>query len=226
MSLRSYHDAVAWAENQRLHPSQNWTGLCQKFARSTVNAAPFGGTALDAWHSRPNSAKVFNRAVAGGLGYFGTHEPGHAVFVVGNSYCYSTDILRQGKVDKVPIALITQRWGLPFLGTLIAVPEGKLNLAPSSPTVHLSHLQAAAKLDPPAPQGHVTYPAEVILVERTLAKLGYLGGQWVDGSFGTESVKAYARFQASVKSGTYSGIPTLTDLQALGRRGGFSVVYP
>ncbi|WP_374114286.1 peptidoglycan-binding protein, partial [Streptomyces sp. NK08204] len=94
------------------------------------------------------------------------------------------------------------------------------------PRVSLAHIVAAAKRDPGAAQGHVTYKAEVLVVERALKAEGLLAGQYVDGSFGSLTVNAYARWQKRLDySGSAAdGIPGMTSLKKLGARHGFSVV--
>lgn len=96
--------------------------------------------------------------------------------------------------------------------------------APSTiPVVHLSHVLAAANKDPKAAQGHTTYKAEVLILEHALNAEGLLASKWVDGSYGTCTLTAYAAFQHKMGfSGSDAdgkpGIQTLTDL---GHRHGF-----
>ncbi|WP_327222970.1 N-acetylmuramoyl-L-alanine amidase [Streptomyces platensis] len=100
---------------------------------------------------------------------------------------------------------------------------------PSTPRVDLSRLIAAAKADPPAKQGHVTYRAGVNLVENALVKEGLLAKTYAgDGSYGTTTKAAYARWQRSVAGGGYTGtaadgIPGSASLKRLGARHGFTV---
>jgi GH25 family lysozyme M1 (1,4-beta-N-acetylmuramidase) len=97
---------------------------------------------------------------------------------------------------------------------------------PTKPKVSLAHVVAAAKKDPPAAQGHTTYRAEVLLVEKALKAEGLLAAQYVDGSFGSLTVNAYARWQKRLGySGTAAdGIPGMTSLKKLGAKHGFDVV--
>ncbi|NUS26922.1 MAG: endolysin, partial [Streptomyces sp.] len=79
-------------------------------------------------------------------------------------------------------------------------PMPNLFASPAKPTpapvkVSLAHVVAAAKKDPSAAQGHTTYRAEVLVVERALKAEGLLAEQYVDGSFGSLTVNAYARWQ-------------------------------
>lgn len=91
--------------------------------------------------------------------------------------------------------------------------------------VSLAHVVAAAKADPSAGQGHTTYRTEVLVVERALRAEGLLAAEWVDGSFGSKTVTAYAALQRRYGyTGTAAdGIPGLASLTKLGHAHGFSV---
>ena len=97
---------------------------------------------------------------------------------------------------------------------------------PAKPKVDLSRLVAAAKTDPGASQGHVTYMAGVNLTENALVREGLLSKTYAgDGSFGTKTVAAYAKWQHRLGySGTAAdGIPGSTSLRKLGAKYGFTV---
>lgn len=99
--------------------------------------------------------------------------------------------------------------------------------APATPRVDLSRLITAAKTDPPARQGHVTYMAGTNLVERALVAEGLLGKRYAgDGSFGTATVAAYAAWQrrCGYTGKAADGIPGRSSLERLGKRHGFTVV--
>jgi len=98
----------------------------------------------------------------------------------------------------------------------------------AKPKVSLAHVVAAARKDPPAADGHTTYKAEVLLVEKALKAEGFLAAEYVDGSFGTKSLAAYARWQRSPAGGGYTGadadgVPGKKSLTLLGARHGFTV---
>jgi hypothetical protein len=101
---------------------------------------------------------------------------------------------------------------------------------PATPKVDLSNVIAAAKADPKGKQGHATHPADVKLVEAALKAEGLLAAKYAaDGSFGTTTVAAYAKWQRSKAGGGYTGkaadgIPGKASLTALGKRHGFTVV--
>jgi hypothetical protein len=98
---------------------------------------------------------------------------------------------------------------------------------PSKPRVDLSRLVTAAKTDPGARQGHVTYMAGVNLVEAALVAEKLLAKAYAgDGSYGSLTRDAYAKWQRRLGySGTAAdGIPGMTSLKKLGAKHGFDVV--
>jgi hypothetical protein len=98
---------------------------------------------------------------------------------------------------------------------------------PTKPKVDLSRLVTAAKTDPGAKQGHVTYMAGTNLIEAALVKLGYLAKTYAgDGSFGTTTVKAYGAWQRHLGyTGTdANGIPGSKSLTQLGAKTGLFAV--
>ena len=116
--------------------------------------------------------------------------------------------------------------GAPRPGGTVTQPSQP---SPAKPKVSLAHVVYAARHDPAAAQGHTTHKAEVLTVERALKAEGLLPGQYVDGSFGTKTVTAYARWQRSPAGGGYTGndadgIPGEKSLKLLAARHGFQVV--
>jgi hypothetical protein len=105
---------------------------------------------------------------------------------------------------------------------------------PKAPTkVSLKNVVAAAEADPKAAQGHTTHPADVKPVEAALKAEGLLPAAYAsDGSFGSRTVEAYAKWQQAYSnahhlgwSGTaVNGIPGKTSLTALGAKHGFTVM--
>lgn len=112
------------------------------------------------------------------------------------------------------------RWGGSSSGNIQAT-------APATPVVYLSRLVQAAKTDPSAAQGHQTYAAGVKIVEKALKNEGLLGVTYsADGSFGSTTVTAYARWQYELgyRGNDANGIPGMASLSALGKMHGFKVV--
>lgn len=96
---------------------------------------------------------------------------------------------------------------------------------PAKPVVSLAHVVYAAQHDPAAAQGHVSYRADVLLVEKALAAEGLLSSQWVDGSFGSKTITAYSLLQEryGYTGADADGIPGKTSLTRLGDKHGFVV---
>jgi hypothetical protein len=98
--------------------------------------------------------------------------------------------------------------------------------APAKPVVDLSNVLAAAKRDPKLAQGKTTYAKDVKVVEMALWRAGFLNRAYAsDGSFGTLTIKAYARWQRSLgyTGDDADGMPGRKSLEALGRKYGFVV---
>ncbi|MDQ0990623.1 GH25 family lysozyme [Streptomyces sp. V3I7] len=98
--------------------------------------------------------------------------------------------------------------------------------APSKPRVSLAHVVYSARHDPAAPQGHTTHGSEVLVVERALKAEGMLAGQYVDGSWGTKTIAAYAAWQRHLgySGSDADGVPGRTSLTRLAARHGFTVI--
>jgi hypothetical protein len=110
-----------------------------------------------------------------------------------------------------------------------AAPKPAPSPAPKpapKPTVSLAHIVYAAHHDPAAAQGHTTHRDEVLVVERALKAEGLLANQYVDGSFGTLTIAAYAKWQRHLgyAGSAADGIPGRTSLAKLGAKHGFQVV--
>jgi peptidoglycan hydrolase-like protein with peptidoglycan-binding domain len=96
----------------------------------------------------------------------------------------------------------------------------------TKPKVSLAHVVYAARHDPAAAQGHTSYKAEVLLVEKALKAEGLLASGYVDGSFGSLTVSAYKAWQKRLgyTGSAADGIPGQTSLAKLGAKHGFQVV--
>ncbi|WP_369383951.1 N-acetylmuramoyl-L-alanine amidase [Streptomyces sp. cg36] len=119
-------------------------------------------------------------------------------------------------------------FGMPDMRARIGRRLGGKPSGPTTPapvTVSLTHVVAAARQDPAAAQGHITYRADVLVVEQALQAEGLLDGAWVDGSFGTRTVTAYAALQRryGYSGSDADGIPGKTSLIRLGAAHGFTV---
>lgn len=113
------------------------TGHCLREVRECLAVASQAQWAAQAWeqakfkHFAPNDSKTlsaFLKSIPRGVPIFWRGgalvkingkwvRPGHVALSTGwASNCFSTDILRGGYFDKVPITLIHSKWGHEFLG--------------------------------------------------------------------------------------------------------------
>ncbi|MEN3582977.1 MULTISPECIES: N-acetylmuramoyl-L-alanine amidase [unclassified Streptomyces] len=100
---------------------------------------------------------------------------------------------------------------------------------PRRPVVDLSRLRAAARTDPSAAGTPVTYGG-VRTVEAALVDEGLLARQRLDGHYGSDTVRAYSRWQqrlypgaSTAPGGAADGIPGRDSLTRLGQAHGFDV---
>lgn len=91
--------------------------------------------------------------------------------------------------------------------------------------VSLARVREAARKDAPAPGTPMAYRDGVLVVERALAAEGLLDSRYVDGSFGTRTISAYAAWQRRLGYGgsDADGIPGHDSLARLGSAHGFRV---
>ncbi|MGN7136761.1 N-acetylmuramoyl-L-alanine amidase [Streptomyces pseudogriseolus] len=115
------------------------------------------------------------------------------------------------------------------LGTKTPAAPAPRPTVPKRPVVDLSELVKAARTNPSMKGTPVTY-AGTRVVEAALVDEGVLAKARLDGHFGSDTVRAYSRWQqrlypgASTKpGGAADGIPGKTSLVKLGQRHGFDV---
>jgi hypothetical protein len=96
----------------------------------------------------------------------------------------------------------------------------------TKPHVSLAHVIAAARTDPHATQGHQSHPNDVKPVEAALVAEKLLDAAHAhDGSFGSLTVHAYAKWQERLgfTGAAANGIPGHESLAKLGAKHGFTV---
>lgn len=121
--------AQARARYQSAHGPQFGKNQCMWRCRELVDAPAIGDydgdgspDAEDGWKFAKHKHPTSNPAeIPGGVFVWwggGSNDNGHVAFTDPDrpGYCWSTDIVRTGYFDLVPIALIHQKWGLPLLG--------------------------------------------------------------------------------------------------------------
>ncbi|WP_448319217.1 N-acetylmuramoyl-L-alanine amidase [Streptomyces sp. CO7] len=108
-----------------------------------------------------------------------------------------------------------------------AAPEKPAQPGKAKPVVSLRRLVEAARKDPALPQGKGSHPADVKPVEAALDKLDFLSPEYAkDGSFGSLTVSAYARYQRSLgySGKDADGIPGESSLRKLASRTGLFTI--
>jgi hypothetical protein len=114
------------------------------------------------------------------------------------------------------------------IGLAATASLGAAGTASAAPTVDLSDVVRAAKLDPSRPDGATTpgSAADVQTVEVALYYEGLLGYGYIDGSYGTKTISAYGSWQRKLgyTGADADGVPGLASLRKLGNKWGFNVV--
>ncbi len=110
--------AVAINESKTHQSGRDWSGLCEGFAGSYTYGWAYSGqySAKTAFYAYPSTyrhkitSSNLTKVPAGAVVYWTEGTYGHATLSIGNGKVASTDILRQGLVDLVPIQLIADHW--------------------------------------------------------------------------------------------------------------------
>lgn len=95
-----------------------WRGLCLKRARTLLGIPARYPSAIAAWENAPASRRHEGdpHPPRGVPVFWRGGKYGHIAVSDGDGFCFSTDIKRRGRLDRVPISLIHARWGLTYLG--------------------------------------------------------------------------------------------------------------
>lgn len=95
-----------------------WRGLCLKRARTLLGVRAKHPSAIKAWEATPERERFEGdtHPPAGVPVFWRGGKFGHVAVSDGGGYCFSTDIKRRGRLDRVRISLIHARWGLEYLG--------------------------------------------------------------------------------------------------------------
>ena len=121
MTTRTVESALRAARRESLKPTTDWTGLCLKFARSMWGVPALHRNAITAWNECPPEHRHSGTAPAGALIVWDIGQHGHVAVALGHGVCWTTDLVRRGKVDCVASTLVTVRWGGRRLGWMSQV---------------------------------------------------------------------------------------------------------
>lgn len=140
--MRSPSEAVAWGREQVDHPVKDFTRLCLQFVRMAYGLPvvhPDAGTAWDLAELR-HPTRTANSIPRGVPVFFELPSVAdHVALSLGDGWCLSNDVLRTGRIDRVRIDAIVQRWGAQLLGWTEDLNGHRVftaptKVAPSTPT--------------------------------------------------------------------------------------------
>lgn len=228
MALTLGSAALARAIAEHRDPTQDWEAMCLRFVRTCLGVPARYSYATQAYqHTTKRGGTTGDPPPAVPIWWAGGRY-GHVALSAGGGYCWSNDILRVGKVDKVTISTITRGWGMDYKGWTEDINGVDVYAAAPVPftarRVHASAVLDASRRDPAAPQGIASHPHAVGIVERALVAEGLLDDRWVDGAWGTKTERAWARWQRRRGDDSPTGIPGRAGLEALGRKHNFDVL--
>lgn len=125
-------NGIDFAESEMKSATQSWKRRCQEFTRKFVGLEPFqentpghNASAYNAWQENITGKHEGDRNPPIGVPVYwkGGHphdgDPngdGHAAISAGNGMIYSNDIGESGKISKVPLSRIEEKWGFEYLG--------------------------------------------------------------------------------------------------------------
>lgn len=145
--------AITKAAAQSLNGPTFQVGTCLRQVRTCYAVAAQYPSAAEAW----TNAKLKHRTtdiqtIPRGAPVFwtgGSQGFGHIAIASGKDYCWSTDILRNGYFDHVPIATIRNKWGMTLVGwtedlnsVRVWSPPAAQPKPPTEPEAHV-HLRNA-----------------------------------------------------------------------------------
>lgn len=106
--------ADAWMERQSRSPAHSWFDRCLEAVRTSLGAP---GGVKSAAVSFAATKNRHNGTPPPGVPVWWTGGAyGHVALSAGGGMVWSNDILRRGQIDKVPISLITKKWGKQYQG--------------------------------------------------------------------------------------------------------------
>lgn len=124
-------EVIAWCGNQQVNSTTDWSFRCLGMCGAAWAISPVGGggawpNAWDAWtrsnqhppsESPPPGAPVYWALMSTSPNTGKRMNYGHiAIADDVDGLCWSIDIRRHGKIDRVPINEITSRWGARYVG--------------------------------------------------------------------------------------------------------------
>jgi hypothetical protein len=137
---RTIWEALTWLEYQIDRDAINWYNLCDHAQANAAGYAHSGDvSASQNWEDIPNNHRHPMRLITQGQPvFYHTNGDGHIVRYAENGYAYTTDMLRSGRIDYVPLSFISKRMGMQptgFADNEYAFPNG--GGTPSEPPANI-----------------------------------------------------------------------------------------
>lgn len=221
--LRTGDYATEWASGQNKYRSYNWTGYCLKFVRMCFNVGSLYPSAEYAWY-RTKKRHSSWPPPKGVPVWWTNGRYGHVALSDGHGYCWSTDFLRTGHVDRVPIKSITAGWGQTYRGWTEDINGVDVYDPPKVPVLDASYIAHTARTSGKAPNSK--------LLKREVARevgRGFmiLRSPVLGRGFRRQYKKVQRRYLRSIgvdpTPKMADGIPGIGSLTWLGKRRGFKV---
>lgn len=114
--MRSVEETLRAARRESLRPSRSYEGLCLMFVRQMWGVAALHPNAITAWDECPPEHRHSGTAPPGAPIVWEVGQHGHVAVALGHGVCWTTDLLRRGKVDCAASALVGTRWRARRLG--------------------------------------------------------------------------------------------------------------
>lgn len=224
---RSPVQALSYALRESREPSRNWLNLCLVFTRTCFDVGPKYEDAAEAWSHTDHRHGEHSTPPPGVPVWWtgGSHGHGHVAISSGQGFCYTTDYVRAGKVDRAKISDITSGWGLDYKGWSEDINDERVYTPPPPrPVLDASDIRIAALRHDKVHGGRLLKRAVAKEVGPDLMKLG-------TSRLGVLFRRRYKKLQAKylrVTNQPYhaadcDGIPGQASLRWLGKRHGFDV---
>lgn len=139
--------ALAYARQQHLSPTQDWYRWCLVFVHDAVGVPAKYPDAISAWSNAKTKRPGSSNPPAGAAVFWAIGRWGHVALSDGAGNVWSNDIRRHGQIDLVPISEITSKWGARYLGWTGDLNGYDLRFTPQMPKPRLSlnEVQHAAR---------------------------------------------------------------------------------
>jgi hypothetical protein len=101
---------------ESLHPQKDYSGFCLKAVREMLLIPVRDPSAKAAWEATPDRHRHQGMPPPGAPVFFQVGKFWHVALSAGFWLCWSTDVLRKGRFDVLPISEVERLWGAQYLG--------------------------------------------------------------------------------------------------------------